>query len=92
MEDAVVHEQDAQLGPHEVEGVQNLGHDEKLGHADDVVERDFVCVDAHARRVHGKNETHDKVIPELMRVGVSSSLLSHGTISIGRHTSENMIM
>jgi hypothetical protein len=65
VEDAVVHEQDAQLRLHEVEDIKDLGHDEELSYKDDVVDRDLVCVDAHACRVHGKNESNDKKIPDL---------------------------
>ena len=61
MEDAVVHQQDAELGPHEVEDVEDLGHDEELGHEDDVVHRDLVGVDPHAGMMHGEDEADDEV-------------------------------
>jgi len=63
VEDAVVHEQNGELCPHEVVDVEDLGDDEELGHQDYLVHGDLVCVDAHAGAIHGEDEADDDKVP-----------------------------
>lgn len=64
-EDAVVHEQHGKLRPAQVEGVENLGHDEPFRHADDIFRVDEVGVDAHPVGIHGEDESHYREVPAL---------------------------
>lgn len=64
-EDPVVHQQQAQFGPSEVECVEDLGHDQPFRHHDNVCWVNQVGVDAHAAGMHGKDEAHNGKIPDL---------------------------
>lgn len=66
MEDAVVEEEDAELGPDQVECVQDLRDDQELGDEDDVVGMQSISVQAHAVVVHGEDEAHDDEVPDLL--------------------------
>lgn len=65
--DAVVHHEETKLGPAEVEGIQNLSHNQPLRHHDNISRVEQVGVDAHTRRVHGEDETNDSQVPALIR-------------------------
>lgn len=65
-EDAVVHEEQAQLGPAKIEGVENLGNNKPFSHHDDVLWSDEVGVNTHSARVHGKDEADNNEIPALL--------------------------
>jgi hypothetical protein len=75
VEDAVVHEQKAQLRPSQVESIENFGHDEPFCHHDNVSHRNQVGMEAHAAGVHGKNESHNGKIPNLLqKIMISQAL------------------
>lgn len=79
VEDAVIHEEDGQLGPDEVVDVEDFGHDEILRHQDDLVGFHEVGVDAHACVVHGKDEAHHYKVPALeITVGLDQLLRPRG--------------
>lgn len=63
MEDAVVHQQQTKLSPDEVDGVENLGDQQKFGHHDDIVHRNFVSVDAHTTLEHANDEAENHEVP-----------------------------
>ena len=63
--DAVVHQEEADFGPAEIEGVQDLGDDKPFSHHDDVRRIEQIGVDAHSATMHCKNETNDDQIPAL---------------------------
>lgn len=63
VEDAVVHQHQTELGPAQIPGVENLCHDEVLGHQHDVVDADLVCVESHAHRVHREDEANNNEVP-----------------------------
>lgn len=79
--DAVVHEQDAQLGPAEVPGVEDLGDDEPFRHHDNVWRINFIGVNAHAVNVHGKNKTNNRQIPCLFILQIRENELARGIIA-----------
>ena len=65
VEDAVVHQEEADFGPAEIEGVQDLGDDKPFGHHDDVRGIEQVGVDAHSATIHCKDESNNCQIPAL---------------------------
>lgn len=88
-EDAVVHQKEADLGPTEIEGVQDFGDDKPFGHHDDVRGIEQVGVDAHSATMHCENESNDEQVPALLRNQQCSSVQ---TISDVNHTIEKTIM
>ena len=91
-EDAIVHQEDANFRPAEVECVQDLGHDQPFGHHHNVRRIKEVCVDAHATRMHGEDEADDGEVPGLRFVSFVSLLSSYLSIATRLLTIENRIM
>lgn len=64
-EDAVVHQQEAELRPDQVENVEDLSDDEELCDHDDVFYWYRICMQAHAFAHHCKDERDDEKVPAL---------------------------
>lgn len=67
MENAVVHEQQTDLGPTKVPGVEDFGHQQPLCHHDNPRRLNLVSMEAHAIVVHGKDEANNNEIPSLSK-------------------------
>lgn len=65
VEDAVIHQHQAQLRPAQVPGVENLCDNKIFGHQYDVIHINLVGMNAHAHRVHHEDEGHYDKIPKL---------------------------
>lgn len=63
IEDAVVHQEEGDLGPDEIPCVEDFGDQEELGHEDDVGGRDDGGVFAHSCPNHPENESYYNQVP-----------------------------
>lgn len=66
MEDAVVHQQDADFGPAHVPYVHDLADEQVFGDAGDGFGADSRVMIADAFAIHGKGNGDDDPIPELI--------------------------
>lgn len=90
MEDAVVHHQNAELGPGKIAHVEDLRDQKELGDDDHVLYWNLRSMKPHAIPDHADDETHDDQIPSL------ESMVSKATSIVWRETSrvstmENMM-
>lgn len=70
-EDAVVHQENADLRPAKVPRVQDLCNDQPFGHPYNFRWFNEICVHAHTIHMHGENETDDDQVPSLCLVSYS---------------------
>lgn len=65
VEDAVVHHQNADLGPDQIAHVEDLSDQKELGDHDQVIHWNLRGMKTHAVLDHADDETHDDQIPRL---------------------------
>lgn len=73
MEDTIVHEQDAELGPCHMPDVDDLGDEKVLLDDGDVLGTNGGGMVASALGIHGKGDGYDDPVPDLFRLAMSSS-------------------
>lgn len=62
-EDPVVHEQNAQFGPYQVEDIENFGHNKILCDHDHIFCGNSACMESHSLMNHGEDETDNDEVP-----------------------------
>ena len=86
----VVHKQQGELRPAQVEGIEDLRHDEPFRDADDVFRVEEVGVDAHSLGVHGEDESHHNKVPSLRFLLVVWSRLKNVPRGLGVASETNL--